>query len=240
MFPYPVTRDRDYTRRLDLSHESKPYVYGLVGSTAAEEVVTLQNSPSPTSHSRTASDGPANALIGASHSGRITTVASTSGAVASTYSAQSRRGEAGRQAPHGSARQLSLGAATPLAMDHFSLSGGGSGLGTSPSASWLPLQTLNPPLPPAPIRSSSGVVPSSNSTTALPTASERESQLERPEKKPTRDPSSAGGDVSIHVDWGRLQAHDRGPSGSGSGSKHSARPQVSIPDVTDAPPAYVA
>jgi hypothetical protein len=238
VFPYPVTRDRDHTRRLDLSHESKPYVYGLVGSTTAEEVVTPQNSPSLTSHSRTASDGPANALIGASHSGRMTTVAPASGAVASTYSAKSRRGEAERQAPRGSASQLPLGAAPPL--DHFSLSGGGNGSGTSPGASWLPLQTLNPPLPPAPIRSSSGVMPGSNSTTALPTASERESQLERPEKKPTRDPSSAGGDVSIHADWDRLQAHGRGPSGSGSGSKHSARPQVSIPDVADAPPAYVA
>ncbi|KAI0256575.1 hypothetical protein BJV78DRAFT_290531 [Lactifluus subvellereus] len=241
VFPYPVTRDRDQTRRLDLTREPKPYVYGLVGSTMAEEVVTPRNSPPPTSHSRTANDGrpgSANALIGAAHSGRMTTVTSASGSVASSYSAQSRRGEVGRQASHISANQLPPGAAPPL--DHFSLSGGRSGSGTAPGSSWLPLQTLNSPLPSAPIRSSPGVVPSSNTTKALLAASERDIQLRRPEKKPTRDPSSGGDGPIHHTDWGRLQAPDRGPGGSGSGSKHSVPPQVTTPDVIDAPPAYVA
>jgi hypothetical protein len=77
--PYPVTRDRDRTRRLDLTHEPKPHVYGLVGSTAADVVVTPRNSPPPTSHSRTTSDARPDsviALIGPSSPGLTTTVAS--------------------------------------------------------------------------------------------------------------------------------------------------------------------
>ncbi|KAH9048565.1 hypothetical protein EDB84DRAFT_201810 [Lactarius hengduanensis] len=66
VFPYPVTRDRDHAQDLDLSHEPKPYVYGLVGgSTRGAAVMAPQSSPSDSR----ASDGrpdSATALIGPS------------------------------------------------------------------------------------------------------------------------------------------------------------------------------
>ncbi|KAI0306685.1 hypothetical protein B0F90DRAFT_797183 [Multifurca ochricompacta] len=70
VFPYPVTRDRDHTRRrLDLTHEPKPYMYGFVGRSTPDAVATTSwNSPPLTSHSRTSDRRPdsATALIGVS------------------------------------------------------------------------------------------------------------------------------------------------------------------------------
>jgi hypothetical protein len=245
VFPYPVTRDRDRTRRLDLTHEPKPYVYGLVGSTAADVVVTTpRNSPPPTSHSRTTSDARPDsviALIGPSSPGLTTTVASAPSTVGSVYSARARGGEVGRQTSHSSVSQWPRGAAPP--MDYYGPSSSGSASSATPASSWLPLQPIKPSVAPAPTRFIRGAVPSSNSAKAPPAVPEPEPerQLGRPEKKPTRDLSSSGRDVFLHTDWGRIQAPDPSPSASGSGrSKHPPQPRVTTPDMNDAPPAYVA
>jgi hypothetical protein len=241
--PYPVIRDRDRTRRLDLTHEPKPYVYSLVESATAD-VVTPRNSPPPTSHSRTASDArpeSAIALIGASSPGLTMTVASAPSTSGSGYDARARGGEVGRQTSHSSVSQLPPGAAPP--MDYHGHSGRGSASNTTPGSSWFPLQTVNTTVSPAPTRFTRGAVPSSSSTKALPSVHEPEPerQLGRPEKMPTRDVSSSGSDAFMHTDWGRLQAPVPSPPASGSGSsKHPPQPRVTTPDMNDAPPAYVA
>jgi hypothetical protein len=223
-----VTRDRDRTHRLDLAHEPRPYVYGLVGSTTADIVTTPRNS---ITHSRTASDGrrdSTTALIGASSPGLATPVASAStGNVSAVHGAQVRSGEVERQTPHSSTSQLPPGAAPPL--DPFRSSGGGNRTSTGPN--WFPLQPLRPSISPAPTRSIPGAAPSTSHTKPLPTVPVLDRQPGRPEETPTQNHFSSSGDAFIHTDWGRRQAPDRNPR-----KKPSPQPRVTI----DAPPAYVA
>lgn len=133
VFPYPVTRDRDQNRRLDLNKESRPYEYGHVGRPTS----VPGSSPSPSHDGRPDS---ATALIGASG---LTPMASASGNIATIHSTL---GEVGRQPSHNSS--LPLGAAAP---DHYSHSAGsisGASLNTAPLAS-QPLHVINssPPMP---------------------------------------------------------------------------------------------
>jgi hypothetical protein len=228
LFPFPVIRDRDRAHRLDLAHEPRPYVYGLVGSTTADIVTTPRNS---TSHSRTASDGrrdSTTALIGTSSPGLATPVASAStGNVAAAHGAQVRNGEVERQTPQSSTSQLPPGAAPPV--DPFRPSGGGNRVTTG--SSWFPLQPLKPSISPAPTRSIPGAAPSTTQAKPLPTVPVLERQPKRPEETPTQNHSPSSGDAFIHTNWGHQQAPDRSPR-----KKHLPQPRV----TTDAPPAYVA
>ncbi|KAH9180432.1 hypothetical protein EDB89DRAFT_1919100 [Lactarius sanguifluus] len=234
VFPYPVTRDRDHTQDLDLSHEPKPYVYGLVGgSTRGAAVMAPQSSPSDSR----ASDGrpdSATALIGPSSgfaSMAMATGASAGGLLSSAPSAPSKGGEVGRQTSHGSIIQLPPGAAAPS-----TYLGSSSWSGPPPGPGRYPLQVVNPPS----IRSSFPVemVGSSNSSAKEPlVVSEGGGQSARAEKKSASGPSLPEGDVIVHTDGGRLPVPGHGLLASGSGSKTPAQPEVSS---SDSPPAYVA
>ncbi|KAH9079294.1 hypothetical protein EDB83DRAFT_2310981 [Lactarius deliciosus] len=234
VFPYPVTRDRDHAQDLDLSHEPKPYVYGLVGgSTRGAAMMAPQSSPSDSR----ASDGrpdSATALIGPSSG--FTSMAMATGALgrgllSSAPSAPSKGGEVGRQTSHGSISQLPPGAAAPS-----TYLGSSSGSGPPPDPSRYPLQVVNPPS----IRSSFPVemVGSSNSSAKAPlVVFEGGGQSARAEKKSASGPSSPERDVIVHTDGGRLPVPGHGLLASGSGSKTPAQPGVSN---SDSPPAYVA
>lgn len=231
VFPYPVTRDRDHAQDLDLSHEPKPYVYGLVGgSTRGAAMMAPQSSPSDSR----ASDGrpdSATALIGPS-SGFTSMAMATGGLLSSAPSASSKGGEVGRQTSHGSiSSQLPPGAAAPS-----TYLGSSSGSGPPPGPSRYPLQAVNPPS----IRSSFPVemVGSSNSSAKAPlVVSDGGGQSARAEKKSASGPSLPEGDVIVHTDGGRLPVPGHGLLASGSGSKTPAQPEVSN---SDSPPAYVA
>jgi hypothetical protein len=230
LFPYPVTRDRDRTHRLDLAHEPRPYVYGLVGSTTADIVTTPRNSMS---HSRTASDGRLDSttvLIGTSSPGLVMPVASAStGNVAAAHGAQVRNGEVERQTPQSSTSQSPPGAAPPV--DPFRPSGGGNRMSTG--TSWFPLQPLKPSISPAPTRPIPGPAPNTSTSHSkpLPIIPVLERQPGRPQGTPTQNISSSSGDAFIHTNWGRQQAPDHSPR-----KKQLPPPRV----TTDAPPAYVA
>ncbi|KAI0005913.1 hypothetical protein BJV74DRAFT_4577 [Russula compacta] len=131
VFPYPVTRDREQTRRLDLSHESRPYEYGIVGRSTPDT-----GSPALVSH-----DGrrdSATALIGTSSMGSIP--------MASAPSIQSRGGDVGRQASRSSNPLLLPPGAAPPRDYHSSDGGSASGSSTTPgTSSRRPLQVINPP-----------------------------------------------------------------------------------------------
>jgi len=247
VFPYPVTRDRDETRRLDLAKESRPYEYGLVGRS-----MSTTSSGGPPSMIYDSGDGRRDsitALIGAT-GGLTPTMSDT---VASIPGAQTRGGEVGWQGSHSSTHhQLPPGAAPPLLDRHSpSVTGSGSvsGSSTAPGpSSRRPLQVINPPLSPispASIRTgfSPEDVPSSGSVSMEP-----EKQSVRSEKKSAHAfSSSSSGPILIHSDGGHIQGGDRRPSASGSGGvperKPSAQPEpttTSVVDPTDAPPAYVA
>jgi hypothetical protein len=223
VFPYPVTRDRDQTRRLDLNKESRPYEYGHVGRST--QMTAPGSSPA---HSPAQSDGrpdSATDLIGASTPG-LTPMASASGNIATIHGTL---GDVRRQSLHNSTT-LPLGAAPP---DHYSYSAGsisGASASTAPAPSNVrPLQVINSP--PMPLSgSSSGVVPSSHS---IP-----HEQSAWPEKTHARGLSSS----TLSSD-AQFQGRD-GPSGSGPGvvlqGTTSPVPGPIPEEPTDAPPAYVA
>jgi hypothetical protein len=230
VFPYPVTRDRGHAQHLDLSHEPKPYVYGLVGHSSHDGAVMAPRSSF--SHSR-ASDGrpdSATALIG--EPSGLTSMAMATGAgglLSSAPSAQSK-GEAGRQVSHSPISYLPPGAAAPST---YLDSSSGSG-GPPPGSSRYPLQVVNPP---SSIRSSFPAEMAEGSSAKAPlVVSEGGGQSARAEKKSAPPPSHEGG-IVIHMDGGRLPVSDDGGMASGSGSKTLAQPEVSN---SDAPPAYVA
>jgi len=236
-FPFPVTRDRDQTRRLDLAKESRPYEYGVVGRSA------------PVSHSPSASQSLTNdgrrdsvaPLIGPSSNG-LTPMAS-SGFLPSNGG----QADVGRQRSQNSAHHLPPGAAAPLpTLDQFSQSGsggGGGGGGGSVSGSSVSagpsgrrtLQVINPRLSPTPTFGfSPEAVPGSSS---VPMAAP-ESEKQRFENA---DFSSSSGPVIVHSDGGRVQPHDHRPSGSGSSAAPQSNPsaQPATPEPTEAPPAYM-
>jgi hypothetical protein len=250
VFPYPVTRDRDETRRLDLTKESRQYEYGLVW-----RPMPTTSSGGPPSMIYDSGDGRRDsitALIGAT--GGLTPT--MSGNVASIPGTQTRGGEVGRQGSHSSAHhQLPPGAAPPLDRHSPSVTGSGSvsGSSTAPGpSSRRPLQVINPPLSPispASIRTgfSPDDVPSSGSAPMV--APEPEKQSVRSEKKSAHafSSSSSSGPILVHSDGGHIQGGDRRLSASGSGGvperKPPAQPEpttTSVVDATDAPPAYVA
>lgn len=235
MFPYPVTRDRDHAQHLDLSHEPKPYVYGLVGRSTHD--VAVMDPRSSLSHSHVSDGRPdsATALIGPSSGLTSMTMATGAGGLLSSVpSAQSRGGEVGRQASHGSISHLPPGAAAPATH-----SGSSSGSGPTPGSNRYPPQMANTP---SSIRPSfpAETGGSSNSSAKAPlVVSEGGRQSARVEKKSALGPSSPEGDIIVHTDGGRLPVpvSDHGLLASGSGSKTPAQPEVSN---SDAPPAYVA
>lgn len=217
MFPYPVTRDRDQTRRLDLNKESRPYEHGLVGRSTQ---MTAPGSSPAQSDGRPDS---ATDLIGASTTG-LTPMTSASGNIATIHGAL---GEVRRQS-------LPVGAAPP---EHYSYSAGsisGTSSSTAPAPSNLrPLQVINSP--PIPLSgSSSGGVPGSHS---IPFAVPEQSAW--PEKSHARGLSSS----TLSSDT-QFQGRDGRPSGSGSGGvlegTSSAAPGPIPEEPIDAPPAYVA
>jgi hypothetical protein len=216
VFPYPVTRDRDQSRRLDLNKESRPYGHGLVGRPTQ---MTAPGSSLAQSDGRPDS---ATDLIGASTTG-LTPMASASGNIASIHGALS----VGRQSSYNST-PLPLGAAPP---DHYSHSAG-SISGASSTTAPRPLQVINsPPRPLSGSSSGSGAVPGSHS---IPFAVPEQSAW--PEKSHARGPSSS----TLSSD---TQFQGR-PSGSGPGGvlegTSSAAPGPIPEEPTDAPPAYVA
>jgi hypothetical protein len=245
VFPYPVTRDRDQTRSLDLVRESRPYEYGLVGRSSP--MTASRSSPGLYNHSR-ASDGrrdSATALIGSSTRG-LPPMASASANVASIQGTQSRGGNVGRQTSHSSTPQLPPGAAPPGAASPHgyhspSAAGSGSVSGSSTAGgppSRRPLQVINAPLSPMSVRSSVDVSASGPAPMVAPEPERRLSM----QKIPTQDFASSSGALLVHSDGGRIEGGDRRPSASGSGGvlerKPPAQPIPTNEEPADAPPAY--
>lgn len=248
VFPYPVTRDRDQTRRLDLARESRPYEYGLVGRSTP--MTDSGSSPGLFNHSRPsdARRDSATALIGSS-SGGLPPMASASANVAPIQGTQSRGADVGRQPSHSSAHQLPPGAAPPGAApgaapphDYYSPSVTGSGSVSGSSATGgppirRPLQVINPPLSPMSMRYSNDMSGSGSAPMVVPEP-ERSSMY----KMPTQDIASSSGAIHVHSDGGRIEGGDRRPSVSGSGAvperKPPAQPVPTSEEPIDAPPAY--
>ena len=206
-----MTRDRERTRRLDLSHESRPYEYGIVGRSTPD---AMTGSPAPVSH-----DGrrdSATALIGTSSMGSIP--------MASAPSIQGRGGDVGRQSSRSSNLLLPPGAAPPR--DYHSSDGGSaSGSSTTPGPSGRrPLQVVNPPLSPRSMQS--GAVPGSSMVAPEP---ERPSAWSEKQSAQVL-PSSRGPDPRPSVSG----------SGGVPENKPFAQPEPTTPEPTEAPPAYVA
>lgn len=214
VFPYPVTRDRDHAQQLDLSHEPRPYSYGVVGR-PTDDVAAMPRQSS-TSYSG-ASDGrpdSATSLI-SGPSGLISmSMAGAGGILSSNPGAPSKGGEVGRQTSYSSNGHLPPGAAAPATY----LGSSSSGSDSIPGSSRYPLQVANPPS----IRSM--VVSDGGSHSA------------RAEKKSAPAPLPEE-DILIHTDGGRLPVSNHGLLASGSETKVPAQPIVSN---SDAPPAYVA
>lgn len=235
MFPFPVTRDRDSTRRLDLNHESRPsYQFGSVGRSTPDGGMTASGSaPALVSRPRASGDvrrDSAAALIGAP--------SGTPG-----YGAQARGGDVGRQPSHSSNYQLPPGAAPPQEYYTPSRTGSDSVSASSVapgSSNRRPLQVMNAPLPPMSVRSSmsSGVVPNPGTVPlALP---EHERQSAWVEKRSVQDLSAPSGGVQVASGSHPIQGHDYRPSTSGLEAvpEPYAHPEPIAPEPTDAPPAY--
>jgi hypothetical protein len=249
VFPYPVTRDRDQTRSLDLARESRPYEYGLVGRSSP--MTGSGSSPGLFNHSRPsdARRDSATALIGSS-SRALPPMTSASANAASMQGSHSRGGSVGRQPSHSSAYQLPPGAAPPGAAppgaapphDYFSpsVTGSGSVSGSSSAGgppSRRPLQVINSALSPMPMRSSNEMSGSGSAPTVVPDP-ERLSM----HKMPIQDMASSSGAILVHSDGGLVDGGDRRPSVSGSGAalerKPPAQPVPTSEVPIDAPPAY--
>jgi hypothetical protein len=223
VFPYPVTRDRDQGRRLDLTKETRPYEHDR----RSTQIGAPGRLPAQSHDGRPDSSAP---LIGTSGVG-LTPMASASGPLATVYGAQNserRASETSHRLPPGAAP-----GAVPR--DHYSHSGGSvsasSSVGpTSPNR--RPLHVINSPPSPMPILPgpSSGAVPGSSST---PLGYEPEQQSAWPEKTHARGTSSSSG-VILSND-GQFQGRD--PRASVSAP---VEPNPTTGEPTDAPPAYVA
>lgn len=229
VFPYPVTRDRGHSQQLDLSHEPRPYVYGLVGR-PTHDVAGMPPASSPSLLSRTSDGRPdsATGLIGPSSGLTSMTMAGAGGILSSIPDAHSQGGEVGRQTSHSSAGHLPPGAAAPSTY----LGSSSSGSGSIPGSSRYPLQVVGPPSNryslPAEMMDSSAKGPLVVSDTG--------SQSVRASKK-SAPPAVPEGDIIMHTDGGRLPVSDHGLLASGSETKAPVQPEVSN---SDAPPAYVA
>jgi hypothetical protein len=241
VLPYPVTRDRDQTSRLDMTRESRSYQYGLVGRSTP--TTGSGSSPGLLNHTR-AGDGrrdSATALIGPS-SGGLPPMTSASANAASIQGTQSRGGDVGRQLSHSSAHQLPPGAAPPRDNHNPSVAGSGS-VSDSSTSGWpssrRPLQVINPPLSPMSVRTS---VDMSSSGSAPMVVSEPDRLSMRPEKNPTQDFPSSSGATFVHSDGGRVEGVGHRPSASGSAGPERKPPTQPVPtneeEPVDAPPAY--
>jgi len=213
------------------------------------------SSPGLLSHSRPsdARRDSATALIGSS-SGALPPMASASANAASIQGTHSRGGSVGRQPSHSSAHHLPPGAAPPGAAppgaappgaapphDYFSpsVTGSGSVSGSSTAGgppSRRPLQVINPPLSPMPMRSSNDMSGSGSAPMVVP-----EPERLSMHKMPTQDIASSSGAILVHSDGGLIEG-DRRPSVSGSGvvleRKPPAQPVPTSEEPIDAPPAY--
>jgi len=179
VFPYPVTRDRDQDRRLDLSKETRPYEYGLVGGAPGRL-------PAQSLEGRPDSSAP---LIGRSSIG-FSPMASASGPLATRQPSQDLHRLPPGAAPSHSARSVSAS----------------SSVGPS-SPNRRPLHVTNSPpsLMPMLPGPSSGAAPGSSSTPLAGYEPEQQSTL--PEKTHTRGASSSSG-VILSND-GQSQGRDR-------------------------------
>ncbi|KAI9508457.1 hypothetical protein F5148DRAFT_1355272 [Russula earlei] len=235
VFPYPVTRDRDHTRRLDLSKETRPYEYGLVGRSTPASHSRSGSEPGMISQSRTGtSNGRPDsvaALIGPSIGGGFLPREAVSGGDVQVV----------RQPSHHLNHPLPPGAAPPQ-----SQSGGGgssvSGSSATPGPSNRRLQVVNPALSPASMLAAGYPSGAASGSSSVPLAvAEPERQ-----KNPAQDDFmlSSSGPLIVHTDGGRLHSSDHRPSASASGpesvpeSTPAAQPARAAPEPTDAPPAY--
>ena len=219
-FPYPVTRDRDQGRRLDLTKETRPYEYGLVGRSS--QIGAPGTLPAQSHDGRPESSA---GLIGTPGVG-LTPVASASGPLATMYGSQH------------SERQASLHRLPPGAAprDHYSHSGGSVSASSSvgpTSPNLRPLHVMNSPPSPMPTFTgpSSGAVPGSSSTPFA--GHEPEQQSAWPEKTHSRGISSSSGVLSND---GQFHGHD--PRASVISAPVEPEPIAGEP--AEAPPAYVA
>ncbi|KAN0123976.1 hypothetical protein V8E52_002466 [Russula decolorans] len=223
VFPFPVTRDRDQGRRLDLTKETRTYEY--------DRRSTQIGAPLAQTH-----DGRPNSsagLIGTSGVG-LTPMASASGPLA-MYGAQNSDRRASQHS-HGLPPGAAPGA---IPRDHYSHSGGSvsasSSVGpTSPNR--RPLHVINSPPSPMPTLpgSSSGAVPGSSSTPFA--GHEPEQQSTWSQKTHVRGASSSSG--TILSNDGQFQGRD--PRASVSAASAAVEPDPIIGEPTDSPPAYVA
>jgi len=239
VFPFPVTRDRDSTRRLDLNHESRPsYQFGSVGRSTPDGGMTASGSaPALVSHPRASGDvrrDSAAALIGAP--------SGTPGY--NNYGAQARGGDVGRQPSRGSNYQLQLppGAAPPQEYYAPSRTGSDSVSASSVapgSTNRRPLQVTNTPLSPISVRSSmsSGVVPNPGTVPLALPEHERQAWAE---KRSAQDLAAQSGGVQGASGSHHIQGHDYRPSSSGLEAvpEPYAHPEPIAPEPTEAPPAY--
>jgi hypothetical protein len=230
VFPYPVTRDRDQGRRLDLTKDTRPYEHdrrsAQIGAPGSPGRL-----PAQSHDGRPDSSAP---LIGTSGVG-LTPMTSASGPLATVYGAQSSE-RRGSQTSH----RLPPGAAPgAVPRDHYSHSGGSvsasSSVGpTSPNR--RPLHVINSPPSPMPTLPgpSFGVVPGSSSTPFA--GHEPEQQSTWPEKTHARGASSSSG--TVFSNDGQFQGRD--PRASVSAASALVEPDPIIGEPTDAPPAYMA
>lgn len=213
VFPYPVTRDRDQGRRLDLNKETRPYEYGLVGRSS--QIGATGTLPAQSHDGRPDSSA---GLIGISGVG-LTPMASASGPLTTMYGSQN------------SERQASLHRLPPGAAprDHYSHSGGSVSASSSagPTAdNRRSLHVMNSPstMPTVP-GPSFGAVPGSSSTPFAGHEPERQSAW--PEKSHARGASSSSGVIL---------SNDGHPRASVS-VPVELHPTTGEP--TEAPPAYM-
>lgn len=216
-FPYPVTRDRDQDRRLDLTKVTRPYEYGLVGGAPGRLSAQSRDGRPDSSASLAGRPGV-----------EFSPMASISGPLTTVHGTQNSERQASQDL-----HRLPQGAAAPR--DHYSHSGGSisasSSVGpTSPNR--RPLHVINSPpspmqTPPGP---SSGPVPGSSSAPIA--GHEPEQRSTWPEKKTHSRGASSSSGVILSND-GQFQDRDRRAS-------IVSAPVQPDPDSTDAPPAYVA
>jgi len=226
VFPYPVTRDRDQGRRLDLTKDTTGRQYEH--DRRSTQIGAPGRLPAQSFDGRPDSSA---GLIGTYDVG-LTPMASASGPLATIHGAQN----SDRRVSQNS-HQLPPGAAVPR--DHYSHSGGSvsasSSLGpTSPNR--RPLHVINSPPSPMPTLagSSSGAVPGSSSTPFA--GHEPEQQSTWSQKTHVRGASSSSG--TILSNDGQFQGRD--PRASVSAASAAVEPDPIIGEPTDSPPAYVA
>lgn len=227
VFPYPVTRDRDQGRRLDLAKETRPYEYDR----RSTQIGAPGRLSTQTNDGRPDSSAP---LIGMSGAG-LTPMASAPGPPTTIYGSQNSE----RGASQNSHRLPPGAAPGVIPRDHYSHSGGSvsasSSVGpTSPNR--RPLHVINSPPSPMPTLPgpSFGAVPGSSSTPFAGHEPERQSAW--PEKSHIRGASSSSRDILSND--GQSQSQGRDPRASVVSAP--VEPEAITGEPTDAPPAYVA